>query len=110
MSCGRLDGRGVWVEWIYVYIYITKSLCCLPETIITLLIILQYKKSKAKKQKKKKKQYGCKQLRSWEPEQSFWQLHESGESKISVNCPVSRKSLGEYPRLSADAVGGLHLN
>lgn len=56
------------------------------------------------------KRHGCKKLRSWEPEQSFWQLHESGESKISVNCPVSRKSLGEYLRLPVDAVGGLRLH
>ena len=35
---GSLDGRGVWGENGYMYIYMAESLCCPPETIRTLLI------------------------------------------------------------------------
>ena len=31
------DGRGVWGQWMHLYIYMAESLCCSPETIVTLL-------------------------------------------------------------------------
>ena len=37
LLCGRLDGRGVWGR-MGTYICVVESLCCLPETITTLLI------------------------------------------------------------------------
>ena len=37
MLCGRLDGRGVWGS-MDTCICMAESLCCPPETIITLLI------------------------------------------------------------------------
>jgi len=47
----RLDARGVWGEWIYVYVW--QSLCCSPETITKLLI--GYTSTQNKKFKKEKK-------------------------------------------------------
>ena len=39
MSCGSLDGRGVWGKLdTYIYIYMAGSLRSSPETIIALLI------------------------------------------------------------------------
>ena len=39
LLCGRLDVRGVWGRMdTHVYIYMAESLCCLPETVQTLLI------------------------------------------------------------------------
>ena len=35
--CGRLDGKGVWGR-MDTCIYMAESLCCPPETIVTLLI------------------------------------------------------------------------
>ena len=49
MWCGSLDGRGVW-GGMDTCIWISESLCCPPETIITLLsAIHQYKIQRKKK-------------------------------------------------------------
>jgi len=37
MLCGSLDGRGVWGR-MNTYIWMAESLCCLPETVTSLLI------------------------------------------------------------------------
>ena len=37
MLCGSLEGKGVW-EWEDTGICVAESLCCVPETITTLLI------------------------------------------------------------------------
>ena len=41
MFCGRLDGRGSWGR-------MDKSLCCLPETVTTLLVNQLYLNTKFK--------------------------------------------------------------
>ena len=47
--CGKLDGRGVWGR-INACVCMAKSLCCSPETIMTLLI--SYTQNKIKSLKK----------------------------------------------------------
>ena len=55
MSCGNLDGRGVWGR-MDTCICMADSLHCSPETITTLLI--SYTEIQKKKLKKKKKKVG----------------------------------------------------
>ena len=37
MSCGSLDGRGIWAR-MYTFVCMAESLCCPPEPVIKLLI------------------------------------------------------------------------
>ena len=37
MFCGSLDGRGVWGEWVHVYLWLS-AFTIQPETVTTLLI------------------------------------------------------------------------
>ena len=45
MLCGSLDGRGVWGR-MDTCIYTAESLCCSPETIVTLFVNWLYPKYK----------------------------------------------------------------
>ena len=47
MLCGSLDGKGVW-ETMDTCVCMAESLCCSPETIITLFVNRPFPKTKLK--------------------------------------------------------------
>ena len=55
VSCGSLDGRGIWRKRD-ICMSMAESFCCLPETITTLLV--SYTPMLNKKLKKKKETHG----------------------------------------------------
>ena len=60
MLCGSLEGKGVW-EWEDIGVCVAESLCCVPETITTLLI--SYNPIRNKQLKKEDRPFRTEQQR-----------------------------------------------